>query len=675
MKYFILLGLITIVLVSGCVIETPQEKYQIKKFSSYEELKDFVKASSEMSYGIMGTATMETMAVQEGVSKAAAPTAAEDYSTTNIQVEGVDEADIVKNDGKYIYVVSGSKVIIVDAYPAEDAKILSEIEFNGTPQQIFINKDKLVVFGYGYYSGYSSKIGVAESATVVPPYYSSGTFIKIYDVSDRENPILKRNISLEGNYYNSRMIGDYIYAIVTQPIYYRGDVIPLPVIASGNKIRTVSAEEIYYFDVPDRSYIYTTILGVNTQNDDEEFSSKVFLLGYTQNMFVSLNNIYVTYTKRISQNQFYDRIIDEVLIPLVPLDVVIKINEIKKSNITNYEKMNKIGVIFEEYVGSLGPEEGASFMKTVEEKMLDFQKELAKETEKTVIHKISIDNKQIEYLYSGEVPGSVLNQFSMDEYNDYFRIATTTSQWRSQTSQNHVYVLDKELNIVGKVEDLAQGERIYSVRFIGDKGYMVTFRQIDPLFVIDLKEPANPKVLGYLKIPGVSDYLHPYDETHIIGVGRDATEQGRIQGVKLSLFDITDVENPKEISKYIIGERGTDSDVLRDHKAFLFSKEKSLLVIPVRLSEKGKWNAFQGAYVFNLDLDNGFVLKGKITHRNDTKSVEKYYYDYASQVKRSLYIENILYTISQKMIKMNELENLNETNKVDLLYEEYPIYY
>ncbi len=361
----------------------------------------------------------------------------------------------------------------------------------------------------------------------------------------------------------------------------------------------------------------------------------------------------------------FDRIIDDVIVPIVPWEVRTEIEQIRKSDINNYEKIQKTMNVFEGYIDSLNPEKAAEIMKYAEERMEKVQQDIAKEIEKTIIHKISISGKNIEYQTNGEVPGHVLNQFSMDEYNGYFRIATTTGNWRAE-SMNHVYVLDSNLDIVGKVEDLAPGERIYSARFMGDKGYMVTFKQIDPLFVIDLKDPYNPKVLGYLKISGVSDYLHPYDENHVIGIGRDATEEGRIQGMKLSLFDITDVANPKEVSKYMIGERGTDSDALRDHKAFLFSKSKNLLIVPVRVSEGGKWNAWQGAYVFNLDLDNGFVLKGKITHRVNVSGEEKYQIDYNAQIKRSLYMDDVVYTISNKMIKMNSLGDLAEINKVEL---------
>jgi len=277
----------------------------------------------------------------------------------------------------------------------------------------------------------------------------------------------------------------------------------------------------------------------------------------------------------------------------------------------------------------------------------------------------------------------VLNQFSMNEYGDYFRVATTT---REGTSRNHIYVLDMALNITGSLTDLAPGETIYSARFMGEKGYLVTFKKVDPLFVIDLKDPYNPEELGYLKVTGYSDYLHPYDENHIIGIGKETTDAGDFawyQGVKISLFDVSDVNNPREISKLEIGDRGTDSPVLWDHKAFLFDKLRNLLVMPIleakvdvtKYSEAEiAWAygepVYQGAYVFDISIDNGLQLRGRITHIDDPSALEQGYYYYYSpySIQRSLYIDDVLYTISDAKIKMNDLENLDYINEVQLLY-------
>jgi len=571
---------------------------QLKKFSSYEELKNFVKASSQYYLYYPEWDTPRAMFGARSLSSVAeAFSSVPDYSTTNIQVAGVDETDIVKTDGEHIYVVSNKSVVILKAYPAEEAEVLSKIDLDGVLKGVFINGDKLVVFE-GSLGSYDAFISYEKPIT----YETPRTLIKVYDVSDRENPVLTRNDPFDGNYFNSRMIGDYVYVVINQPAYRQEDEVVLPRIYSNDRVKEISATEIYYSDIPDYSYAFTTIVAVNIENDDQEPTQETFLLGATSNMYVSLNNIYIT-----------------------------------------------------------SPGNG-----------------------RMLIYRIHIEDSQIELAANGEVPGHVLNQFSMDEHEGYFRIATTA--WTSGSSQNNVYILDVDLNIVGRLEDLAPGEEIYSARFMGDRCYLVTFRKVDPLFVIDLKDPYNPEVLGQLKITGYSDYLHPYDEDHVIGVGKEtvAAEQGDFswyQGVKISLFDVSDVENPKEIDKYEIGDRGTDSPVLSDHKAFLFDKLKNLLVMPVSVAEidenkylngvplttRGDF-VWQGAYVFDISLDEGLVLKGRITHLEDDSDLMKsgYYFSSPFSVKRSLYIDNVLYTISDKKIKMNSLEDLEQINEIEL---------
>jgi inhibitor of cysteine peptidase len=291
----------------------------------------------------------------------------------------------------------------------------------------------------------------------------------------------------------------------------------------------------------------------------------------------------------------------------------------------------------------------------------------------------------VTYVATGKAKGHILNQFAMDEHDGYFRIATTISGYvnNRDTSTNNVYVLDSALKATGALEDVAPGESIYAVRFMGKRAYMVTFLHVDPLFVIDLSQPAAPRILGKLKIPGYSDYLHPYDETHLIGIGKEVdasidanlvhTENAvyytAIQGVKLALFDVKDVANPIEVYKEVIGDRGTESLAAQDHKAFLFDKEKGLLVIPVTLAElkpgqpknmQGEY-VFQGAYVYNLTLKNGFNLKGKVTHYDTTDAFQKsgqYFYGGQSDITRSLYINNVLYTLSQSRLQLNDLASL-----------------
>lgn len=559
---------------------------QLVPFASHEELKEFVGTESQYPYYWYDRATGDVFALAEGDS--GNPSNLPDYSETNIQVEGVDEADIVKTDGKYIYAISEDRIVIVDAYPAEGAALLSEIELEGNLEGIYLYEDRLVVFeietpDYPDYSG-------EWDYYTIP--YAWRTSIKIYDVSDPESPDLEREVAVDGGYWNSRMLGEYVYVVVSQPAYCLDDEVEIPSIYLGNTVLETPAEEILHHDGEEWGSNFTTVIALDVSETNQEveyLGHGMFLLGNASNMYVSQSNIYITCDE-------YDAS-------------------------TDYSEI-------------------------------------------TTIHRIHFESGKMEYDATGEVPGRVLNQFSMDECQNYFRIATTTGNTWDTSSGNHLYVLDDDLNVIGALEDLAPGEEIYSARFMGARCYLVTFVEVDPLFVIDLSDPRNPEVLGELKITGYSDYLHPYDENHLIGIGKE-TDAGFYQGVKISLFDVSDVSNPKEIGKYEIGDRGTDSPVLDDHKALLFDRSRNLLVIPVLVYEQGNY-AWQGAYVFDISVDGGLELRDRITHFDSDADSSQIYYSSPLSVERALYIGDVLYTVSDAKIKMNDLENLGHINEVAL---------
>ena len=570
---------------------SPSERYylpsfQLSAFSSYAELKSFLQVGLSGSSGhyVVNTAQagirtsggklneLKTMYGFSGSDWESSENLGGDYSETNVQVKGVDEADIVKTDGEFIYIISGSCLTIIKAYPTEEAGILSKIYLNGTIKGTFINNDILALF--------------EETKQ------SLRTSIKIYDILDRKNPKLTREISYDGYYLNSRMIGNYVYAVINKAARIVNSQVALPKRYYDNWIKIVTATEIHYCDILDYSYTFTTIVAINIKTLQDP-SEETILLGNANTMYVSLYNIYITF----------------------------------------------------------------------------------KESGRTLIYRIHIEKDKIKFVATGEVPGYILNQFSMDEHRDHFRIATMHNR------ASHVYVLNMKLNIIGRLENLAPRETMHSARFMGNRCYLVTFKKIDPLFVIDLEQPNMPTVLGQLKITGYSDYLQPYNETCIIGIGKETaggnTNFAWFQGVKISLFDVSNVENPKEIAKCEIGDRGTDSPVLRDHKALLFDKSKALLVIPVLVAEINNTKypdeiplnthgdfVWQGVYVFHISPERGIILKGGITHLEETTCQPEHHSQ--NYVKRSLYINNVLYTLSDSMLKMNNLENLDEINRIEL---------
>ncbi|MBS7614539.1 beta-propeller domain-containing protein [Candidatus Bathyarchaeota archaeon] len=575
------------------------------KFSSYTELKNFINRSGYTGYYPYYYVNV----IRGGLALTAsrALEASFDYSKTNVQVEGVDEADIVKSDGEYLYLVSNNKVLIIKAYPADEAQVVAEIQLNGTVSGLFINGDRLVVFE----SSYQGIKFVRTPDTVFSP--ESVVHIRVYDVVDRGDPVLMKTLSADGWYFSSRMIGDYVYVIVTTPVIVREGEVSLPIIIEDGRLKEAEASDIYYTNVTDYGYGYTTVFAVNVVDDSVEPTYETFLLGASTSVYASLSNVYLAIP-------YYD-----------------------------YE-MN---------------------------------------VETTHIVRIRIQGNTISSEASGVVPGHVLNQFSMDEYGEYFRIATTISDFQrflGETSQsNNVYVLDMNLTIVGRLEDIAPGESIYSARFMGAKCYLVTFKKVDPLFVIGLDDPASPRVLGKLKIPGFSDYLHPYSENLLIGVGKETVEAEEgdfawYQGVKIALFDVSDMANPRQIASYVIGDRGTDSPVLYDHKAFLFDRDRNLLALPILLAEIDESqypegvppNAYgdyvwQGLYVFTVTEDS-ISLRGRVTHMDNNEDLLKsgYYFDSKYSVKRSLYIEDMLYSISDAKIAINDLTSLELVNEVKL---------
>ncbi len=635
MKFGILFGVLALMFFAGCV--QPEEGNggeakvadNIPKFSSCSAIAaEFEKSGNRGGYWGMEELAMPMMATADagGMAKSTNYESAPDYSETNVQVEGVDEADIVKTDGKYIYVISNNKLHIIEAYPATE--LLSSLELgNVYPIEMFIDGDTVLVFGQEYYQyGYEEEIAYDY-------YYPRGdtTAIQIIDVSDREEPEIVREVEFEGDYLSSRKIDSTAYFVLRKYQYYipENPVEIVPVYrdsAGGDKEyeQIASCADVGYLPPVDaRSFV---IIGAISMEDVDAEITKEVIVASGENIYASQHNLYVA---EVDYDYGPMPLVDEVL--------------------GGYES-----------------------------------------TEKTIVHKFSLDGQEIDYLGSMEAPGTILNQFSMDEYDGYFRIATTkghVSRYGESTSMNNIYTFDEDLEMAGELEDLAPGERIYSARFMGKKAYLVTFRKIDPLFVIDLNDQENPEVLGKLKIPGYSDYLHPLDENHIIGIGKHTVEaeEGNFawhQGIKMAVFDVSDVSKPKELHKVVIGDRGTDSYALHDHKAFLYDHDRNLLVIPVLLAEideeqYGEYvsdNAygdyvFQGAYVYDLTVEDGFELKGTVTHIDDEDAFDKYgyyYYDYGYAIKRSLYIDDMLYTVSENRVQANSLDGLDLVASIEL---------
>lgn len=594
-----------------------------------------------------------------------------DYSTTNIQVRGVDEPDFIKNDNKYVYIVSRNVLTIIDAYPPESAKVVLKVALDvksDNLENIFLNDDRLLVF-------YQDR----DYRYIIPQYEFEPqrqshrtTNAVIIDVSDKSVPKTIHNYSIDGRLQDSRMIGDYVYFVTNSGINHQYPIMPR--IAESSQI--VMEPDLFYFDNYDELSNIVTLTAVSMF--DDQINSESFLMGHTGTIYASENAFYMTYQQNppvgyyevLQKNRFFD-----VVVPLLPDDVQNKIEQINEdSSLSWYEKWQTISDAMQKEFNIMNKDSRENLFREIQDGLREYDFKTQQELRQTVIHKISVDGIDMQYYAKGSVPGWLLNQFSMDEDDGKFRVATTNEfhdRKQGRIQYNSVYVLDENMETVGKLEKIALDERIYSARFMEDRLYLVTFKQVDPFFVIDLSE-TTPKILGELKIPGFSNYLHPYDEEHIIGIGRDTkeTSSGRVQqlGIKIALFDVTNVNNPVVVSDVIIGDRGTRSEALDDHKAFFFDRQKQVLSIPIHsdlddlgividdIGHRGDWF---GYYVFDID-ENGLKEKGKIRH-----SVGDHVF---SDIRpRSFYIGDVLYTTSDMGLKMNDINQIeNELNMVKI---------
>ncbi|MBS5660413.1 MAG: beta-propeller domain-containing protein [Clostridiales bacterium] len=451
-----------------------------------------------------------------------------DHSTTNEQVKGVNEGDILKTDGKYVYTVQSKKkdnaaaeYYIHIRKIQEDGglmKVSSIAIENDRPIEMYVDNNRLILLsnnGTGYKTQNTHQ----------------NTSVRIYDISDRSVPKTINHFYQQGEMLSSRYIDENLYVVsnyhsATQPV--KDDLfsyVPCITYPSKGQVKMVASNDICVMENP-TSVSYVVASSVNTRTEDAVVNTKA-VLGSGGVIYCSTENLYVL---------------------------------------------------------------GTSFNAS----------------EQTEILKFALNSGKIRYSTKQTISGRTLNQFSADEYNGFFRIATTGFDTQTGQTSNNVYLLDSNLKQVGAVTGLAKGENIYAVRFVEDTGYVVTFRQTDPLFVLNLKDPKNPVVEGALKIPGFSSYLHPFKENLLIGIGANTTSGGRRIGYKLSLFDVSDPTKPLEVTNYVSTNDYMGMSLVEyDAKAFLFDGKQDIIGLPLVTTAKN--GSTQNGYaLFKISEQNGF---------------------------------------------------------------------
>lgn len=534
------------------------------------------------------------------------------FSTTNIQEAGVDEPDIVKTDGRRMVVLSGSTLYVLDVSHGR-TRLRGSLEVHdGTG--LFLAGDRVIHVGQRYQAPVA-----AERAVHV--LQRPWTNVTVLGIATPAAPRVISSFAIEGSYVGARLSGGVVRLIVQS-----GALGPPPVAPEGNgsersmKIATTrnklavrrsivgdwlphyvlqrpgrraTTGHVHDWDAvsrpPERAGLGMLTV-LTIDPDDPRPDNAVSVVGAGDKMYASRDALYVTSS---------------------PLDELIAARAGRQPK---------------------GPV--------------------------TRIHKFDIrDPKQTRYIGSGAVPGYLLNQFAMSEFEGHLRVATTLGfPGLTTTSKSSVTVLRERegaLVPVGSVGDLGRGERIYSVRFIGSMGYVVTFRQIDPLYVIDLRTPTRPKLMGELKVPGYSGYLHPLSETVLLGIGRDADEQGMLKGLQLSLFDVSDPADPARLDDEVFGVEGSYSDAESDHHAFLYWEPERLAVLPAVFSEKADQSSpFNGALAIKIDPAAGFGKVVRLTHAGRGGK------DDVPSIRRAVVIGDRLLTVSALGVLVSDLDTL-----------------
>ncbi|MGD0396802.1 MAG: beta-propeller domain-containing protein [Nitrososphaerales archaeon] len=592
-------------------------------FQSYSQLQGYISANakSAQQYSQYGTwfggpaLVFGTADRSFNAASASFSTAASSgsFTGTNVQVQGVDEPDTVKTDGTHLFVSTDDSVTVMSAYPPSSASVLSTISFKG-----------------------SSVIGIEITQgrlAVIDQRYSNGSYIDIliYNTSNLSSPALMANTSVAGTYVAARLAQGYVYAIIQQQSYQfvngGNATTAMPEIIENGVRTTVQPTSVYYTSNNAQISLYTFILSVSMSTGKQ--NTVCVLTGPSSTVYVSTSNLYVVYT-----------------------------------NYPEYDDVDGIagnvftgGVISSAYV---------------------------QQAENSTIFRASYANGTVGVEAVGLVPGTVLNQFSLDEYEGYVRVATSrfATVGGTSTRSDDVYVLNQNMSQVAALRNIAPGENIYAVRFVGDMGFVVTFEQVDPLFAISFSDMTNPVILSALKVTGYSDYLHPLPGGYLIGVGKDAVPSSSgdfayYLGLKLSLFRVFDNGTSTQVSKYLIGDRGTDSPVLSDHLAFTFDSATNTMVIPVMLAQVSGNQTYgqnspppygdpvwQGAYVFKVDA-SGFTLLGRVSQYPPGQN----YGDSPNsslQIDRSVIIGNFLYTISQGEVMVSDLSSFSTVATIQL---------
>lgn len=563
----------TMVISDSRSVETADEYEDIYAYLDeyVQEMQSYIKEAENYA-GAMVDSTEEMatdIATDTGASMQSKTSEAArgmgDYSETNVRQEGVDEGDVVKTDGTYLYILkdNSSEISIVDTHENTMQEIKTiELEDADNISEFYLNQERHQLIAICW--NYSKGDGLLEKGSW-STRNSESTSAITYDISDPTNPEEIGRVTQSGYYNSSRISEGYLYLFSDYNINMNSIVRDQPETYIPLVNDNMLTGKSIYLPAISKACRYTVITAVDLSNPDETADSKALLSDGGQ-LYVSNENIY-----------FYETIWDY-------------------ANVT-----------------------------------------------KTTLQRIAYKDGELQAGAQGKIKGYINDSFSIDEYEGYLRIVAT------ENDTNSVYVLDQNLETVGSIKNLAKDERIYSARMMGDIGYFVTFRETDPLFSVDLSDPENPEIIGSLKIPGFSDYLHPYGKDKLLGIGMNVDEKSMItDGVKLTMFDISDPTDVKEEDTYVL-KNVYYTDVSYDYKAALVDADKNIIGFA------GDSEGGQNYYLFEYDEDNGFSC-----------NMEEEINGSGMRSTRGVYIGDVLYVVQGNIVESYSLKDFAKIDDIIL---------
>jgi len=609
---------------------------QFTRFKSAEHYAQYMAAAESADSPSFGASRRARTVEDDGALEQAAPGVSgsndgssaqpERHSSTNVQVKGIDEPDIVKTNGTHLFLSQEGhvepmsrpeaprredvdyrrpeqKTSIVRAFPVDQLAAQGKIDKQG---DLLLHDDTLVMF--------------------------SGNSIHGFDVSDTQNPQEKWSMTLadEAQMVQARMLGSDIYVVArTRATPDRG--CPVPFYTSKQESVAIPCTDVYH---PERVIpADSTYTAFKMDPATGSTSERVSFIGSDHNttIYMSPNAMYVGYQYQTDRVAFFHDFMSENT-ELFPSSVRRRVANLREMDISQRAKQVELQHILAQWKRHLSDDENLRAENEMRNRMDKYVKAHMRELTTTDIVKIGIDS--FDVAARGTVPGTLLNQFSMDEHDGHLRVATTIgeSSFGDVETENDVYVLDGNLSIVGNVQGLGLDQRVYSARFLQDTGYVVTYRQIDPFYVLDLRDPKNPTVEGELKLPGYSSYLHPISSDTVLGVGEEDGD------VKISLFDVSDPTNPTEAANYILDARW--SEVNQTHHAFTLDDKHTAFFIP----------ASNGGFVFSYEGQE-LTMKKAVSGVN---------------AKRAVYINDMMYIIGSNNVVVLDETTWNRVKELEL---------